>query len=94
MSSPHRFLLFVAGDDATTSDVASKLRDCFREDLGGEIDFRVVDLLRQPELAKQYRILATPTLIKQHPPPPLRVVGDLANIDEVRRLMSLGRRSP
>lgn len=37
----------------------------------------------QPEIAEQDRILATPTLIKQLPPPLRRVIGDLSDKEKV-----------
>jgi circadian clock protein KaiB len=40
-------------------------------------------VLEHPELAEQDKILATPTLIKQLPPPLRRVIGDLSDADKV-----------
>lgn len=40
-------------------------------------------MLEHPQLAENDRILATPTLIKQLPPPLRRVIGDLSNRDKV-----------
>jgi circadian clock protein KaiB len=40
-------------------------------------------VLEHPQLAENDRILATPTLIKQLPPPLRRVIGDLSNRDKV-----------
>jgi circadian clock protein KaiB len=40
-------------------------------------------VLEQPELAEEARILATPTLIKQLPPPLRRVIGDLSDKEKV-----------
>jgi len=47
--------------------------------------------LERPEVAEQDRILATPTLIKQLPPPLRRVIGDLTDKDKV--LLGLELRS-
>jgi circadian clock protein KaiB len=40
-------------------------------------------VLEHPELAEEERILATPTLVKQLPPPLRRVIGDLTNKEKV-----------
>jgi circadian clock protein KaiB len=43
----------------------------------------VIDVLEDPEQAEAERVLATPTLIKQLPPPLRRVIGDLSDRDKV-----------
>jgi len=40
-------------------------------------------VLEQPQRAEDEKILATPTLIKQLPPPLRRVIGDLSDKDKV-----------
>ena len=40
-------------------------------------------MLENPQRAEDERILATPTLIKQLPPPLRRVIGDLSDKDKV-----------
>ena len=40
-------------------------------------------MLEHPETAESDRILATPTLVKQLPPPLRRVIGDLSDKDKV-----------
>jgi circadian clock protein KaiB len=44
---------------------------------------QVIDVLEQPQLAEDEKILATPTLIKRLPPPLRRVIGDLSDKDKV-----------
>ena len=40
-------------------------------------------MLESPEIAEQHRILATPTLVKELPPPLRRVIGDLSDREKV-----------
>jgi len=42
-----------------------------------------VDVLEDPQRAEDEKILATPTLIKQLPPPLRRVIGDLSDKEKV-----------
>jgi len=42
-----------------------------------------VDVLEEPERAEKEKVLVTPTLIKQLPPPLQRIIGDLSNTDKV-----------
>jgi circadian clock protein KaiB len=43
----------------------------------------VIDVLDDPQVAEDERILATPTLIKRLPPPLRRVIGDLSDKHKV-----------
>ena len=43
----------------------------------------IIDVLENPQLAEDEKILATPTLIKHLPPPLRRVIGDLSDKDKV-----------
>jgi circadian clock protein KaiB len=59
------------------------LRRICEQDLGGEYELQIIDVLEDPDAAEQDKVLATPTLIKQLPPPLRRVIGDLSNKDKV-----------
>ena len=52
-------------------------------DLSGRYELEIIDVLAHPEKAEQDKILATPTLIKQLPPPLRRVIGDLSDSEKV-----------
>lgn len=62
--------------------IANLRRICDAE-LRGQYEIEVIDVLKEPDRAEQDKILATPTLIKQLPPPLRRVIGDLSNKDKV-----------
>ncbi|HOT82713.1 MAG TPA: circadian clock KaiB family protein [Candidatus Defluviicoccus seviourii] len=57
----------------------STLRQICEEELGRTYELAVIDILERPQLAENEKILATPTLVKELPPPLRRVVGDLSN---------------
>jgi circadian clock protein KaiB len=61
----------------------NNLRRICEQELHGQYELQVIDVLEQPELAEEEKILATPTLIKQLPPPLRRVIGDLSDKDKV-----------
>lgn len=75
--------LFVAGQTPRTAYAISSIREICETTLGGRYDFVVIDVLERPQLAENERILATPTLVKELPPPLRRVVGDLSNHEKV-----------
>ena len=61
----------------------ANLRRICEEDLRGNYKLEIIDVLEHPQRAEDDRILATPTLIKQLPPPLRRVIGDLSDKDKV-----------
>jgi circadian clock protein KaiB len=48
-------------------------------------------VLERPDLAEHDKILATPTLIKQLPPPLRKVIGDLSDKEKVLLGLELHR---
>ena len=75
--------LFVTGMTPRAELAIANLRRICEEDLGGKYTLEIIDVLEHPELAEQEKVLATPTLIKQLPPPLRRVIGDLSNKEKV-----------
>ena len=51
--------------------------------LKGCYDLEVIDIYRQPTLAKGEQIIAVPTLVKKLPLPLRRLIGDMADMDRV-----------
>ena len=75
--------LFVTGKTPRAELAIANLRKICEEELKGEYELEIIDVLEHPELAEEERILATPTLVKQLPPPLRRVIGDLTNKEKV-----------
>ena len=75
--------LFVTGKTPRAEVAIANIRRICDEELKGQYRLDVIDVLEHPELAEQEKILATPTLIKQLPPPLRRVIGDLTNKEKV-----------
>jgi circadian clock protein KaiB len=78
-----RFTLFVAGNSARSRRAIQNIRQIVDSGLSGPCEVDVVDVLESPEEAERERILATPTLLRDHPPPRRRVTGDLSNREQV-----------
>jgi circadian clock protein KaiB len=73
----------VTGRSPRAETAIENLRRICEEDLSGEYELEIIDVLEDPQAAEEAKILATPTLIKQLPPPLRRVIGDLSNKDKV-----------
>lgn len=79
----YQLRLFVAGRNARSERAIANLRRICQEDLGGQCDFSIIDVLQHPQEAEAEKILATPTLIKTEPLPIRRFIGDLSARESV-----------
>jgi circadian clock protein KaiB len=57
--------------------------------LKGRYELEVIDLYQQPALAAREQVIASPTLVKQLPLPPRRVIGDMSDVTRVLRGLEL-----
>ena len=71
--------LYVTGRTSRSERAIANLRRICAEELPGQCEVMIVDVLERPELAEEDRILATPTLIRESPPPARRIIGDLSD---------------
>ena len=82
-SAAYVLKLYVTGTSPRTSVAISNLQRICEQELQGRYVLEIIDVVEHPQLAEDERILATPTLIKQLPPPLRRVIGDLSDKDKV-----------
>lgn len=95
----HVLKLYVTGGTPRATSAVANLRRLCEELLNDAYEIIVIDVLEQPHLAEQDRVLVTPTLIKEIPPPARRVLGDLSDLERVAAGLQLrprtnGRREP
>jgi circadian clock protein KaiB len=84
--SPHEIWilkLYVAGQTSKSIAAFANLKKICDEHLAGKYRIEIVDLLKNPQLAKGDQIIAVPTLVRQLPPPVKKIIGDLANTERV-----------
>jgi circadian clock protein KaiB len=77
------FRLFIAGQTPRARQAIDNISRICEERLPGQYEMVVVDVLEEPQLAEDERIIATPTLIKSLPPPLRRIIGDLSDTKKV-----------
>ena len=87
---PERFRLrlFIAGSSPRSQRTMANLRRICDVHLRDRVELEVVDIYQQKALAEENQVLAAPTLLKLHPLPVRRIIGDLS--DEPRVLRGLG----
>jgi circadian clock protein KaiB len=89
-----RLKLYITGQNARSQRAIENLTRICKQDLGDRFEMEVCDVLEKPELAEQERIWATPTVIKELPPPIRRIIGDLSDAGKVLLGLDLHPISP
>ena len=75
--------LYVTGLTPRSRRAIDNLRRLCEEELQGQFDLVVIDVLERPQLAEDEKILATPTVVKELPLPIRRIIGDLSDSERV-----------
>jgi len=73
--------LYVAGETEKSKTALANLQAICDEHLPGRYQVEVVDLLKNPQLAKGDQIIALPTLVRKLPNPVRKIIGDLSNTE-------------
>jgi circadian clock protein KaiB len=81
--STYLLKLYITGTSPRAEAAIRNLRHICEQELDGRYELEIIDVLKKPEAAESDRVLATPTLIKQLPPPLRRVIGDLSDREKV-----------
>jgi circadian clock protein KaiB len=59
------------------------LKKICQEHLAEKYNIEIIDLVRNPQLARKDQILAIPTLVRNLPQPIKKIIGDLSNTEKV-----------
>jgi circadian clock protein KaiB len=79
--------LYTAGQTPKSLAAIRNLQKVCDEHLAGRYDIEIIDLLKNPRLAKDDQIVAIPTLVRKLPDPMRKIIGDLS--DTERTLVGL-----
>jgi circadian clock protein KaiB len=79
--------LYTAGQTPKSLAAIKNLKRVCEEHLAGRYEIEIVDLLKNPRLAKDDQIVAIPTLVRKLPDPVRKIIGDLS--DTERALVGL-----
>lgn len=58
------------------------------EEMGPDLcRLEIIDVLEAPEAAERHRILATPALLRLQPLPVVQLIGDMSDLDRLKRVL-------
>jgi circadian clock protein KaiB len=84
--------LYIAGDSPKSRTALANLKRLCEQQIPGQYEIEIIDLVKDPKLAKTHQIIAIPTLIRQLPEPMKRVIGDLSDADKALVSLDLSKR--
>ena len=71
--------LYVAGQTSKSIHAFANLKLLCEEHMKGRYQIEVIDLMKNPQLARGDQIVAIPTLVRRLPLPLRTIIGDLSN---------------
>jgi len=83
MTTKYVLKLYVTGQTSSSQKAIKNLENIIKHELRGLYQLKVIDVLKEPRLAEEDKILATPTLTKILPRPIRRIIGDLSDKESV-----------
>ena len=82
------FRLYVTGASPNSLRAIANTKNLCEEYIREDYDLEVIDVYQQPYVAKEENIIALPMLVRKHPLPEKRLIGDMS--DTGRVLKSIG----
>jgi circadian clock protein KaiB len=83
-----RFRLYVVARKLTTPRTIQGVRDALTALMGDEeFQLEIFDVIANPRSAFEGQIKATPTLVRVHPLPEVRIIGDMGRPDVLIQAM-------
>ena len=81
--------LFITGATPNSTKAVTNLKKICEEHLKGRYALEIVDVYQQAEIAEKEQLVALPMLIKKHPFPERRIIGDLSDTNKVLKGLGL-----
>lgn len=84
-----KFKLYIAGQSPRSRSAIQNIQRLIDEQFSDPCDLDIIDVYEHPQKAEDDRILATPTLVKEGPPPSRRIIGDLSRTAKILEALDI-----
>lgn len=78
-----KLTLYVAGQTPRSLSAIANLERIIADHFPDQYQVEVIDLKKNPKLAREHDIVAIPTLVRELPVPIRKIIGDLSNEEKV-----------
>ena len=86
------FRLYVTGASPNSLRAIANTKNLCEEYIKDDYDLQVIDVYQQPYVTKEENIIALPMLVKKHPLPERRLIGDMSDMERVLKGIDLTNR--
>ncbi|HVO68226.1 MAG TPA: circadian clock KaiB family protein [Syntrophales bacterium] len=87
--NPWLLTLYVKNYTPRSINAISNIKKICKEQVPGKYRLKVIDIVKNPAIAKKDQIVATPVLIRQSPSPLVKIVGDMIDTDRILAYLNL-----
>lgn len=84
------FKLYITGTSPSSQRAIANSRKFCEEHLPGRFELRVIDIIKNPEIAKSAQLVVAPTLVKEFPLPVRRFIGDMSRTEKLLAGLDIG----
>lgn len=85
----HHFILFVSGMSDKSGHAVENINRICDKYFQGRCELQIIDINRNQQMAVDYQIIGTPTLIKILPAPKRTILGDLSDTEKVLKILDI-----
>jgi len=86
--------LYVAGPNPKAVAAFRNLHRICEEHLAGRYHINVIDLMKNPQIARDDQIIAVPAVVRKRPLPIRQIIGDLSDTRRVLAGLDIGPCAP
>ena len=81
--------LFITGASPNSVRALTNIKEVCENYLKGRYKLEIIDVYQQAEIAEKEQLVALPMLIRKHPLPERRLIGDMSDINKVLKGLEL-----
>ena len=84
--------IYIVGSSKSSTKAmkaVENLEKLLKGKLQNKYNLNTIDVLKNPQLAQEDGVFATPTMVKLNPPPIRKIVGDLSDVEKVVDILGL-----
>ena len=83
------FHLFITGASPNSIRAINNLKQLCDEHMAGRYELQIIDVYQQPAIAAKEQIIALPLMIRKHPLPERRLIGDMSETTKILKALGI-----
>jgi circadian clock protein KaiB len=84
------FHLFITGASPNSVRAINNFKQLCEAHMAGRYELQIIDVYQQPAIAAKEQIIALPLMIRKHPLPERRLIGDMSETSKILKTLEIG----